>query len=94
MYLFEVFDTPVRKSWNAIVKYYWILDLKFNSKIHYLLDNIQGETKEINSTLKKKRINFNARTSFQKIAVSQKPISNWEKQKTFPDIYSLIRLAQ
>lgn len=40
MYLFEVFDTPVRKSWNAIVKsikisevkYYWILDLKFNSK--------------------------------------------------------------
>ncbi|AEB29890.1 putative transcriptional regulator (Xre family); skin element [Carnobacterium sp. 17-4] len=51
---------------------------------------------EINLILKQKRkeLKLTQEQVAQKIFVSQKSVSNWETGKTFPDIYSLIRLAQ
>lgn len=51
---------------------------------------------EINLILKQKRkeLKLTQEQVAQKIFVSQKSVSNWETGKTFPDIYSLIRLVQ
>ncbi|EOL47188.1 hypothetical protein RV11_GL002351 [Enterococcus phoeniculicola] len=50
---------------------------------------------EISEILKKKRKerNYTQEEVAKKLFVSQKSISNWERNKTYPDIDSLIRLA-